>query len=1716
LTPRSRVVTLALAVPAMLLCLLVCTAVAGQAQPAPPATAAARAAQPAREAADAGAVGQAGAEAAAEAGLAPPLTDAGPVAQGDLASGGGAMAAEQEQLSPEEQAFLGDMRVLTRQAHRLSGSEAGSAAADYIAGRLRRIGIADVYLLDMPVWQSRTLHCELQVGEQSVRLYPLRPNVVVNPVTPPEGLNGPLVYVGRGELADYGKRDVEGAIVVIDYDSFDNWERAFSLGASAVVFLGKGDEVPLKPKHAGVPSNQVRLYAPASVLEQIDLRQEHLAATVFGRVVWERRRGRNIIARVRGTEPGFASQGNRPEALVLAAHYDSYGVVPELSGGARGAANVAALLEAAGRFQRNPPRRDVLFMFLDNQGRGHQGAREVYAALQAPGADWDRLLRGHDRERRHVAAMRELLATRGLAFEDAPFEAIEGASVPLWLRHALRKEADYARDDVRKKVQVARLAAGGDARPESRERSVAELDAESLRWDQIRRVLHEDALRSFVVEQQGLAEAGGDGAQVAQQYQSILGRLRDRTLVRFERRLQELAELVEIDQQRQRLRNALGFGSVEDPTRIVLHVTYAFSDQGSTWGVVVGDWTNRLFAWRSPKADGDMPGYYGRVLNAIREVEPDQPGCGFDPSTLSDPNLGLSFAAGPFVASGAIAGAYGIYNVSLMTGYDGRPREGHPADTLSRLDWRRLRSQSLAATRLMQRLVDSKGISLEPAFKSLAENKLPSWAEGQSKGDYAALVVSGSLAEDRPAAGALVALWPGQKSWVRQAWVTLETAAQTGFFDPIMLESVDQNGRFRVLSFREDMHSEVMSIGAMFDEQGRLKAISTTEQQAQKLTEAMRVNLFTGSGGGWTVLRTYDTQPGLLKVLKASSDAFFRDHRALWGQLENHGFFYVSDQVVDTRIKLFQSMGPVALGESTEPDGFGPGLEPRLFSRGVALSGRTARDLWNLNEARLSKLRQRGIISADLELLHSRAHHQRESAETADSVALRQPALMRSAALSHRVYLPLRAAMDDLVHAIVVLLFLAIPFAFAMERLLVCATSIYGRIGGFILMFLITFGLLYWLHPGFAVASTPMIIFLAFAIVLLSSLVIYLVVRKFKTELRAIQGQRAGLHELEVSRTGTMLAAVGMGMSTMRRRPIRTLLTAITVVMLTFTILSFASLTRTVGVRSVYEGPLAEQTTAGILVRNLDYSEMPAGVLDMLRGEEGEGGLLAPQYWLVRKDSSAPRFSVTRTDNGESLTIDALLGLIPEQLERWPQLSSALGKTETQTKQRILRSGGVLLPAIVQEVLKLKSGDQVLLGGKQVEFGGVLDGPSLQRVRHLDNQSLLPVDFEDPTSHALGMGQADEDQEDELLVAEEVDRDFVHLSSDQVAVASAGLVRELGGGLHSITVHPGEGVQIVERGRRLAELVVMPTWAAGGEGVERLIFTVLTRVSGGLALLVPLLLGGLIIFGTLLGSISDRQNEIYTFSALGLSPGHVGVLFFAEATVYAVVGGVGGQLLAQLFGLGASALAEAGCIQPTSINYSSTNSLFAMGVVMATVLVSAIYPAIRASKSANPGLARAWKMPPADGDLLELTFPFTVSAYDITGVISFLAEHFRRHDDAGLGSFAASQVEISRTEAGSLAFRSRLALAPFDLGVTQDMVLTAVPSEIAGVDEVCIRVRRLSGATGDWYRANRVFIRDLRRQFLLWRTLSDEMIEHYRMETLVTLGADCSGQESSR
>ena len=377
----------------------------------------------------------------------------------------------------------------------------------------------------------------------------------------------------------------------------------------------------------------------------------------------------------------------------------------------------------------------------------------------------------------------------------------------------------------------------------------------------------------------------------------------------------------------------------------------------------------------------------------------------------------------------------------------------------------------------------------------------------------------------------------------------------------------------------------------------------------------------------------------------------------------------------------------------------------------------------------------------------------------------------------------------------------------------------------------------------------------------------------------------------------------------------------------------------------------------------------------------------------------------------------------------------------------------------------------------------------------LDNSSVLPVDYETSTGGAE-IEDSSGGQETDVAT-------FIPYTADKVVIISSKMAKELGASIRAICIYPETEDDLKAIAEDVATTTTLPTYIGNKNGVHRLFFSKLIEASGFRDLIIPVVLGGLIIFATMLGSVADREREIYAFSSLGLAPAHVAMLFFAESSVYAVVGGMGGYLLGQVAAKTLSFLSSLGFFSVPPMNFSSMNAIVTIFVVMGIVILSTIYPAMKAAKSANPGIQRTWRLPNPVGDVFDISFPFTVSEYDLTGVVSYLKEHFESFSDTSIGVFATMDCHIIRQkENDMLGFSANVALSPFDLGIEQNFILLSQPSDVEGINEVRILLKRTSGTYGDWKRANRVFINDLRKQFLIWRTIDEEVTQHYRESTI--------------
>jgi hypothetical protein len=206
---------------------------------------------------------------------------------------------------------------------------------------------------------------------------------------------------------------------------------------------------------------------------------------------------------------------------------------------------------------------------------------------------------------------------------------------------------------------------------------------------------------------------------------------------------------------------------------------------------------------------------------------------------------------------------------------------------------------------------------------------------------------------------------------------------------------------------------------------------------------------------------------------------------------------------------------------------------------------------------------------------------------------------------------------NNMIRGVLFYLALLIPFSYCLERLLVASGTIRGRIVGMVVIFGVSFAVLAAAHPAFRFTMTPLIVLLAFVILALAGGVSLLVVGKFDRMLQERKQAAVGLHE-DVRNTGRVaLYAIDLGIANIRRRPKRGFLTAATIVLVTFTLLSFTSLVPELNISKLPHLEGEASTYKGLLIRSRNWAPLPAPLYDSLRRTYGaEGSVVAGRAWF--------------------------------------------------------------------------------------------------------------------------------------------------------------------------------------------------------------------------------------------------------------------------------------------------------------------------------------------------------------------------------------------------------------------------------------------------------------------------------------------------------------------
>lgn len=753
-----------------------------------------------------------------------------------------------------------------------------------------------------------------------------------------------------------------------------------------------------------------------------------------------------------------------------------------------------------------------------------------------------------------------------------------------------------------------------------------------------------------------------------------------------------------------------------------------------------------------------------------------------------------------------------------------------------------------------------------------------------------------------------------------------------------------------------------------------------------------------------------------------------------------------------------------------------------------------AKDMIILDAHRKENFEQYGIKNERLAELQNesgqlllKAEEAREKKEWYDFLKYSR----QSQAVESRAYPDVKNTVNDVVKGLIFYFILLLPFAFFGERLLFSFTKLEKRIAGTVGIFIVIYGIMRMVHPAFKLTNAPEVILLSFIVLALSLIVLSIIASKFEGQMKQLKTASSGVYETDVGRVTATATAFSLGVANMKRRPTRTILTAITLVLLTFTVLSFTSIKSYMKYNQIMQP--YKPAYQGILLRDRSWAPLMDTALDYVDSEFSGQGVIVPRAWFILEELGN-RTSIEIRYGKNVANTAGLLGFSPQE---FIPVKDAVVKGEWFKDSS---ESAVLLSKKTASELRLTDADigraEIVIYGKEFVFNGIFDEKALNEVRDLDNERVTPVDFSVlPERELLKVRLAKSAQ---IFSSQVKLESFVHAESENIAIVPYETLMNMKGTLQSIAVRFNDDLD----GKGLVEKFISKLAVIVFTGLKDKTFVYssmgLTSFSGISSLIIPILIAAMIVLNTMLGAVYERIREIGTYSAVGLAPSHISSLFLAESMVYAVIGAVAGYLLGQVV---VRVLMMTDMLKGLVLNYSSLSAVFATIIIFITVILSTLYPAKKAAQMAVPDVTRKWILPEPEGDKWEFEFPFTVAEAEVIGLTTFLSDYFNSYRDVSLGNFytkgATFSHETLSSDKNKYTIKTEVWLAPFDLGVSQYFNVVMEPMGEHEFYTINLLMARSSGESTDWKRLNRRFIDGIRKQFLIWRTLSGDVKQDY-------------------
>jgi len=681
---------------------------------------------------------------------------------------------------------------------------------------------------------------------------------------------------------------------------------------------------------------------------------------------------------------------------------------------------------------------------------------------------------------------------------------------------------------------------------------------------------------------------------------------------------------------------------------------------------------------------------------------------------------------------------------------------------------------------------------------------------------------------------------------------------------------------------------------------------------------------------------------------------------------------------------------------------------------------------------------------------------------------------------SSKAYQSSLSVVRDAVTSIILVFALAIPFILLFSSLIYNLSSGFRSVALTLMVALSVALLLTAFHPGFGLAVNVPAIFIGTLIVALVIPVMFFLISNFSTGLSRLRREVLGAHFLERSGFDVSFSAVTIGIGNLKKRKFRTILTMLCIVIISF---SLSSLTSVTEIRALRVTPTpTEAAYNGVLLRTANFAPLNRKLIDLVSIYISGKTFYAPRYWVYLPSTPAEGTAGTIVISSEesNALIYAAVGISSVEL-----------KASFKEFEKILLEGSMfkdeevfsaLLPNNLAEGLKVKTGDYVWVNGFRLKVTGILNTTAiLAYVKDSDGfVDVLPMD-----TYVLSNERTPPRAE-------------AAFSPGSVIFVPAGLVELIPESCLTSVFIPTEGMEFGKLYERCAEVFSafegLNIYLTYNGTVYRFSKENVISLFGFQFILIPMIIAGLITMSTILGGVMERIREGYIYSSLGLAPVQVGLMFFGENIIYAIVGSMTGYLA----GISASYLTRKIGLLNLPVNYTSSFVMIAVGLVIILVLAASLYPFYRISVTVTPSLERKWRLQTKPkGDSWDIPIPFRIKEDDrAAGMAVFLHEYLWNKRIERAGVFTVESVEVSKIESG-IAVKSRVWLAPFEQNIKQDMNIVILKSKTEQNFLVLMNLQRVSGPYDSWVRFNYPFIDDVRKQMLIWNVLDPEEREKY-------------------